>query len=413
MTADHVIDPNGHVTLPNALTVDLCDRPCTAATASTLHRKGTDFTFERPKKRARTSGKNPASTGEPTSSKVQNPNTQTPKANGQKPETTATPEPIPKETRIQVSGKKLSLASSLFAQMDQAASRKKRPKNNNGSIEINLVGWVINALLIALYIILEQHDKVPRRLGVQILAKIALVGTYYGCACVLMYGDIWHEKLKSEALLDCYGNELCLLAWVSYYFRWAGCFNACCLICIETSPSIITLPGFPVLKQTIDAMNKARESPLHKLIPHIYGIRDRVIYDAAILRDICRRECCLYILRSLATAMHSLNLKYVQPKEPYHGISCKDVKGFLRDQSSALIARKAIPLEQLASTRWRLLCRWCTDADPFQCSTVDIKELNMAEYMVQTMLPQREGFGHAVCAGRVYRRNIMHWTHKC
>jgi hypothetical protein len=76
-------------------------------------------------------------------------------------------------------------------------------------------------------------------------------------------------------------------------------------------------------------MSKARETTLHKLITHIYGIRDRVIYDAGILRDICRRECCLHIVRSLATAMHSLNLKYIQPKKPYHGISCRDVKGLL------------------------------------------------------------------------------------
>ncbi|KAL3486756.1 hypothetical protein BJX62DRAFT_241630 [Aspergillus germanicus] len=158
MTADHVIDPNGDVTLVLPTTNVLT-------------------------KRARTSRKNPASTGEPTSSKVQNPKTQTPKGNGQEPELTPIPESIPKEIRIQVSGKKLSLASSLFAQMDQAAL-KKRPKNNKGSIEVNLV---------------------PRRLGVQILAKIALVGTYYGCACVLMYGDIWHETPKNEALPDCYG----------------------------------------------------------------------------------------------------------------------------------------------------------------------------------------------------------------
>jgi hypothetical protein len=121
-------------------------------------------------------------------------------------------------------------------------------------------------------------------------------------------------------------------------------------------------------------MNKARESTLHKLITHIYGIRDRVIYDAG-------------ILRSLATAMHSLNLKYVQPKEPYHGISCRDMKGLLRDQSSAWIARKAIPLEQIPSARPRLLCRWCSGADPFQCSAVDIEELNLVDFLVQATRP--------------------------
>jgi hypothetical protein len=163
---------------------------------------------------------------------------------------TSTPKSIPKEIRIQVSGKKVSLASSLFAQMVQAAL-KKRPKNKKGSIEVDLVGWDLEALLTVLHIIHEQHDKVPRRLGVQILARIALIRTYYGCACVLPYGEIWHESLKNEPLPDFYSNKLCLLLWVLYYFRWAGCFNACCLICVETTTSAITLPGFPVLKQTI------------------------------------------------------------------------------------------------------------------------------------------------------------------
>jgi hypothetical protein len=253
MAVDHIIDPNGDVVLVianlSAPTADVCDRPCAAATAPTLRREPTDPIAERPKKRARTSGKKPASTGEPTSSKVKNPTTQKPRANGQKPEPTPIPDSGPKEICIQVSGKQLSLASSLFAQMVQAAVKKKQaPK---GRIEVNLVGWDLNALLIVLYIIHEQHDKVPRRLGIQILAKVALIATYYGCACVLPYGDIWHESLKNDALPDSYGNELCLLLWVSNYFRWVGCFNACCLICVDSSPSVITFPGFPVLEQTI------------------------------------------------------------------------------------------------------------------------------------------------------------------
>ncbi|KAF7182138.1 hypothetical protein CNMCM7691_001526 [Aspergillus felis] len=76
--------------------------------------------------------------------------------------------------RIQVSAKHLMLASSVFKK-ECVAYRQ------NGSVEINAKCWDIEALLILLRAIHNQHYSIPRKLTLEMLAKVAVLADYYKC----------------------------------------------------------------------------------------------------------------------------------------------------------------------------------------------------------------------------------------
>jgi len=92
------------------------------------------------------------------------------------------------------------------------------------------------------------------------------------------------------------------------------------------------------------------------------------------------------MLRSLSNAMHSPKLGYVQPTTPYHGLSCTDVKVLLRAQSTNFQRRNVIPDDETEDSATRRAqrretCRWCSEADPFENAGLDIKQLDLVDYM--------------------------------
>ncbi|KIA75602.1 hypothetical protein HK57_00616 [Aspergillus ustus] len=244
------------------------------------------------------------------------------------------------------------------------------------TIHLNIGACDINALLVILFIIHAQPQRLPRQLDVQTLANVALIAEFYQCGIVRSFSGGWHDAVKDYKLPDRYCPDLLQLLWDSYYFRWTGCFNAYSM----------SFPGFPIPEQIVDALNTSRESALNKVLKHTYATRDRLTYDAGILGDICRHECCLVMLRSLSNAMHSPKLGYVQPTTPYHGLSCTDVKVLLRAQSTNFQRRNVIPDDETEDSATRRAqrretCRWCSEADPFENAGLDIKQLDLVDYM--------------------------------
>jgi len=109
------------------------------------------------------------------------------------------------------------------------------------TIHLNIGACDINALLVILFIIHAQPQRLPRQLDVQTLANVALIAEFYQCGIVRSFSGGWHDAVKDYKLPDRYCPDLLQLLWDSYYFRWTGCFNAYSM----------SFPGFPIPEQIV------------------------------------------------------------------------------------------------------------------------------------------------------------------
>lgn len=80
--------------------------------------------------------------------------------------------------RIQVSAKHLALASSVFKKILTGGWKESITYLQKGSVEITAGSWDIEALLIILRIIHCQSYGVPRKLTLEMLAKVAVLADY-------------------------------------------------------------------------------------------------------------------------------------------------------------------------------------------------------------------------------------------
>ncbi|GIC93635.1 uncharacterized protein Aud_010123 [Aspergillus udagawae] len=121
--------------------------------------------------------------------------------------------------RIQVSAKHLMLASSVFKKILTGSWKESVAYLQKGSVEITAESWDIEALLILLRAIHNQHYHIPRKLTLEMLAKVAVLADYYECKeAVYIWMTIWIDALE-EKIPSTYSRDLFLWLWISWYFQ--------------------------------------------------------------------------------------------------------------------------------------------------------------------------------------------------
>ncbi|RYC78626.1 hypothetical protein BFJ63_vAg18500 [Fusarium oxysporum f. sp. narcissi] len=114
------------------------------------------------------------------------------------------------EIRMLVSGKHLELASSYFKKMFSGPFTEGKA-DHAGLRRVTATDWDPEAFNIVLTIMHGYHRDVPRLLGLEMLAKLAMIVDYYECHEIIeLYADIWLERLKSE-VPTVYGRDCILL----------------------------------------------------------------------------------------------------------------------------------------------------------------------------------------------------------
>ncbi|KAJ0421386.1 hypothetical protein BJY00DRAFT_311998 [Aspergillus carlsbadensis] len=297
MAPDHVLDPSGEVILvvrnPNTQIAVLSNEKCSNDIESSSE-EDTGSESERPLKRARLP---------PKRSSVSRPQSKSHESGQQK----------PKEIRIQVSAKHLSLGSPVFTEMLTKDRKGGKSARGKGLVELALEGWDIDALLIVLYILHAQPHNIRHA------AKLERLGV----------------RLPREPAR--YSPEVVTAIFVSYYFRWPEQFGVLSQRCIEASPEEITSLGLPNPKPITDAMNSVRGNAITKVTNQIYSVRDSLIVDGP---NSCSFECSCIMLGCLTRGMHSLGLELTKPTLPYHGISYRTLQDFQSCQSPLWSERK-------------------------------------------------------------------------
>ncbi|KAI2709039.1 hypothetical protein CBS147332_6098 [Penicillium roqueforti] len=148
--------------------------------------------------------------------------------------------------RIQVSAKHLTFASSVFKKILTGGWKESITYLQKGSVEITAESWDTEAFLIVLRAIHGQYYYIPRKLTLEMLAKITVIADYYGCKTALyIMKDIWIDNLE-ENIPPTVSRDLILWLWISWFFQLHSEFKRSTLIAMSRSDDWVVSFGLPI-----------------------------------------------------------------------------------------------------------------------------------------------------------------------
>lgn len=154
---------------------------------------------------------------------------------------------------IQVSAKHLTSASPVFKKLLTGSWKESVTFLQKGSVEVTARSWDIEAFLILFRIMHCQFNQVPRKLAVEMLAKVAVVADYYECKDVIkFFADIW---IEDKSLPSIYCRELILWLWISWAFRYDRKFRVITATAMLYGDGVINSLGLPIPDRVIGKLD--------------------------------------------------------------------------------------------------------------------------------------------------------------
>jgi hypothetical protein len=160
----------------------------------------------------------------------------------------STKQPAENCFRIQVSAKHLILASSVFKKILTGGWKESITYLQKGSVEITADSWDLDALLIMLRIIHCQSYQIPRKMTLEMLAKVSVLADYYDCREPVTF--TWINTLDGS-IPTRYSRDLILWLWVAWYFHLSAKFKEATSAAMSLSNSWIDNLGLPIPEDII------------------------------------------------------------------------------------------------------------------------------------------------------------------
>ncbi|KAL4912351.1 hypothetical protein BDW62DRAFT_216437 [Aspergillus aurantiobrunneus] len=219
--------------------------------------------------------------------------------------------------RIQVSAKHLILASPVFKKILTGGWKESVTYLQKGSVEITAESWDVEALLILLRIIHCQYYQIPRKLTLEMLAKVALLADYYDCReAVDILGHIWINALEENVPLT-YCRDLILWLWVSCFFQLHAQFKEATSTAMSWSNNRIDSLGLPIPDDVIRSMDDRRQGAIAGLVLRLHETRDELLSGS---RG-CTFECSSIMYGALTKQMQSNALLWPEPAVPFPNLN--------------------------------------------------------------------------------------------
>ncbi|EFE32510.1 uncharacterized protein ARB_00695 [Trichophyton benhamiae CBS 112371] len=184
-----------------------------------------------------------------------------------------------KAVRFRVSSKHLALASPVFKSILSTSWPESATITEKGSVVVSADGWDVKAFKLFLRILHCQHNLIPRKVSIEMLAKIALITDYYECKFVLaFFSEAWIRALADKKPSR-YSRDMILWIWICWYFRLAKEFQRTTLITIVQSMGPIPSLGLPIPARIIDKLNESREWLIGNILKMLYERREILLND--------------------------------------------------------------------------------------------------------------------------------------
>jgi hypothetical protein len=147
---------------------------------------------------------------------------------------------------IQVSAKHLMFSSCVFKSVLTSGWKESVEFQQKGSIELTAEGWGIEEFLIVLRAVHGKYYHIPRKLTLEMLAKVAVIADYYECKeALLAMTDAWINKLE-EKIPTTHSRDLMLWLWVSWFFQLSSQFKQTTSTAMSCSGNQINAWGLPI-----------------------------------------------------------------------------------------------------------------------------------------------------------------------
>ncbi|KAF4338325.1 dynamin family [Fusarium beomiforme] len=191
---------------------------------------------------------------------------------------------LPDQVEIQmlVSGKHLELASSYFKKMFSGPFMEGKA-DHSGLRRVTASNWDPEAFNIVLTIMHGYHRDVPRSLGLEMLAKLAMIVDYYDCHEIIeLYADICGKLIEAE---DC----------------------------------------FPIPSDLLEQIDIARQDYLNKVFSATYDLLDRLQEQPE-----CSYECSSMLLGVLTKELKNHGILSPRSELPFYGLSIEGSKDMIK-----------------------------------------------------------------------------------
>lgn len=152
---------------------------------------------------------------------------------------------------MRVSSKHLALASPVFKRMFSGNWHEAHQIRSEGATVIVMDIWDVDAMLIAMNIIHCYAPKVPRKVNLDTLAKIAVIVDYYQCPGVAdVFADMWVDHLKAD-IPKSFGKPVLQWICIALVFRKPTEFLTATQIALALSPGVVQTYGLPIPNRVI------------------------------------------------------------------------------------------------------------------------------------------------------------------
>ena len=138
------------------------------------------------------------------------------------------------------------LASPVFKNILTGGWKESMTYLQKGSVEVTAESWDIEALMILLRAIHGQYYHIPRKLTLEMLAKVAVIADYYDCKEALCFlTDVWLKNVD-ENIPTAVSRDLILWLWIAWFFQLPSQFKLSTSIAMSQSGGWIDNLGLPV-----------------------------------------------------------------------------------------------------------------------------------------------------------------------
>ncbi|KAI6779263.1 uncharacterized protein J7T54_000993 [Emericellopsis cladophorae] len=219
--------------------------------------------------------------------------------------------------RMRLSSRHLILASDYFHSALTKGFAESVSASGDFAHVVRAENMNPEAFRLVMSIVHGQSHQVPRKISLDLLAKVAVVVDYYKLhKAVDFFFQVWVEQIESPATWQ-YGADFLLRLLVSCIFQEKEMFQKLTRVYLLHSRGPIHHLDLPPLALIRDALEKARQDLVSKAIGQVHALL-RSFYKH---EPPCSFNCAAFQLGLLAKGLHELGLHDPPPQVPFDGFS--------------------------------------------------------------------------------------------
>ncbi|KAL0941934.1 uncharacterized protein CTRU02_204697 [Colletotrichum truncatum] len=151
-----------------------------------------------------------------------------------------------------LSSKHLILASGYFRAKLSGPWKEASTRGVDGRYHVEASDWDDQALLLVMRVLHGKNSKIPRRISLELLAKIAVLVDYYDCfEATEIISSIWIDALRNEIPSEL-NRELVLWLLISKVFHQSEIILQVTKTAIGRSLGLMPALGLPIPSETLD-----------------------------------------------------------------------------------------------------------------------------------------------------------------